>query len=164
MKIPQNFQQFQINELTPVKSSIAGFLELKHDKQGQLELKLPFRSAKELKTFNGDWHSNIQNEAIVKADRSTHEISFSLNREKLIREAFENPTNVRVNDSPNKFIVEFSSPNIAKPFHMGHLRSTIIGNFLSNLFTSINNNVVKMNYLGDYGTQFGFLKVGITHY
>lgn len=124
-------------------------------------MKLPFRNAKELKTVNGDWHSNIQHEAIVKVDRSTQEISFSLNREKVIRETFENPTNVRINDSPRKFIVEFSSPNIAKPFHMGHLRSTIIGNFLSNLFTSINNNVVKMNYLGDYGTQFGFLKVSI---
>lgn len=44
---------------------------------------------------------------------------------------------------------------------MGHLRSTIIGNFLSNLLAQINNKVIKMNYLGDYGTQFGFLKVGL---
>ena len=44
---------------------------------------------------------------------------------------------------------------------MGHLRSTIIGNFISNLLKITNNEVTRMNYLGDYGTQFGFLKLGI---
>lgn len=59
-----------------------------------------------------------------------------------------------------KIIVEFSSPNIAKPFHAGHLRSTIIGGFLANLYTVIGWDVVKMNYLGDWGKQYGLLANG----
>ncbi|KAL5333255.1 hypothetical protein BJX70DRAFT_403786 [Aspergillus crustosus] len=59
-----------------------------------------------------------------------------------------------------KIIVEFSSPNIAKPFHAGHLRSTIIGGFLANLYTVLGWDVTKMNYLGDWGKQYGLLANG----
>ncbi|KAK3935572.1 hypothetical protein QBC46DRAFT_367503 [Diplogelasinospora grovesii] len=59
-----------------------------------------------------------------------------------------------------KVIVEFSSPNIAKEFHAGHLRSTIIGAYISNLYESMGWEVVKLNYLGDWGKQFGLLAVG----
>ncbi|MCR5617992.1 MAG: arginine--tRNA ligase [Clostridiales bacterium] len=54
-------------------------------------------------------------------------------------------------------IVEFSSPNIAKPFHVGHAFTTIIGNSLSKIYDKLGYKVVKMNHLGDYGTQFGKL-------
>lgn len=52
-------------------------------------------------------------------------------------------------------IVEFSSPNIAKPFHIGHIRSTVIGNAIYKLYDFLNYNTVRINHLGDYGTQFG---------
>lgn len=54
-------------------------------------------------------------------------------------------------------IVEFSSPNIAKPFHIGHIRTTIIGNVLYNIYKFMGYNAIAINHLGDYGTQFGML-------
>lgn len=56
-----------------------------------------------------------------------------------------------------KVIVEYSAPNIAKPMHVGHLRSTIIGDALANVYEILGYNVVRWNYLGDWGTQFGKL-------
>lgn len=63
-----------------------------------------------------------------------------------------------------RIIVEFSSPNIAKPFHAGHLRSTIIGGFLANLYTVMGWDVIKMNYLGDWGKQYGLLANGFKRF
>ncbi|XP_078255933.1 putative arginine--tRNA ligase, mitochondrial [Rhinoraja longicauda] len=59
-----------------------------------------------------------------------------------------------------RVIVEFSSPNIAKKFHAGHLRSTIIGNFIANLKQALGDDVIRINYLGDWGLQFGLLGAG----
>ncbi|KAK9452360.1 uncharacterized protein V1518DRAFT_411051 [Limtongia smithiae] len=58
-----------------------------------------------------------------------------------------------------RVIVEFSSPNIAKPFHAGHLRSTIIGGFISSLHEHLGYDVIRINYLGDWGKQFGLLAI-----
>lgn len=63
-----------------------------------------------------------------------------------------------------KVVIEFSSPNIAKPFHAGHLRSTIIGGFLANLHEKLGWEVIRLNYLGDWGKQFGVLAVGFERY
>lgn len=52
-------------------------------------------------------------------------------------------------------VVEFSSPNIAKPFHIGHIRSTVIGNSINLIYNAIGYDVIRINHLGDYGTQFG---------
>ena len=56
-------------------------------------------------------------------------------------------------------VIVFSSPNIAKPFHIGHIRTTVIGNALYKIYDSQGYNVVRVNHLGDYGTQFGKLIV-----
>ncbi|KAF9900555.1 hypothetical protein EC991_007178 [Linnemannia zychae] len=63
-----------------------------------------------------------------------------------------------------KVIVEFSSPNIAKPFHAGHLRSTIIGSFVRNILQANGYDTLSMNYLGDWGKQYGLLAVGFERY
>lgn len=54
-----------------------------------------------------------------------------------------------------RITIDFSSPNIAKPFHIGHIRSTVIGNSLYKIFNFLGYDVVRINHLGDYGTQFG---------
>jgi len=56
-------------------------------------------------------------------------------------------------------VIDFSHPNIAKPFGVGHLRSTVIGNALANLYAFLGARVVKINHLGDWGKQFGLLDV-----
>lgn len=56
-------------------------------------------------------------------------------------------------------VIDFSSPNIAKPFHIGHIRTTVIGNALYKIYDSQGYNTVRINHLGDYGTQFGKLIV-----
>lgn len=63
-----------------------------------------------------------------------------------------------------RIIVEFSSPNIAKPFHAGHLRSTIIGGFIANLYEGAGWDVIRINYLGDWGKQYGMLALGFERY
>ena len=54
-----------------------------------------------------------------------------------------------------KVIVEYSSPNIAKPFHIGHIRSTVIGNSIYKIYDFLGYDAMRINHLGDYGTQFG---------
>lgn len=65
--------------------------------------------------------------------------------------------NYGANNSGNgkNILVEYSSPNIAKPFHIGHLRNTVIGSALYNIYKYLGYNTTGINHLGDYGTQFG---------
>jgi arginyl-tRNA synthetase len=65
---------------------------------------------------------------------------------------------------PRTFVVDYSSPNVAKPMHVGHLRSSIIGDALARLFRFLGHKVVTDNHLGDWGTQFGILLYGYKHY
>ncbi|XP_075751103.1 arginyl-tRNA synthetase, mitochondrial isoform X2 [Rhipicephalus microplus] len=62
------------------------------------------------------------------------------------------------------FVVDFSSPNVAKPFHVGHLRSTVLGHSLCNLLSFAGHHVTRLNYLGDWGTQCGLLIAGFSKY
>jgi len=63
-----------------------------------------------------------------------------------------------------KVIVEFSSPNIAKPFHIGHIRSTVIGNSIHKIYDFLGYDTITINHLGDYGTQFGKLIVAFKNW
>ena len=60
--------------------------------------------------------------------------------------------------------IDMSSPNIAKPMSMGHLRSTVIGNSIAKIMKKVGYNPIKINYLGDYGTQFGKLIAAYKHW
>jgi arginyl-tRNA synthetase len=59
-----------------------------------------------------------------------------------------------------KIVIDFSSPNVAKPMHVGHIRSTILGDALARIATFVGHEVVRDNHIGDWGTQFGMLLVG----
>jgi arginyl-tRNA synthetase len=87
------------------------------------------------------------------------------------RAALENPTSHTeaygtnpVEGGAKHMLIDFSSPNIAKPFHAGHLRSTIIGAVVANLFEAMGWKVTRLNYLGDWGTQYGLLSVGFDRF
>ncbi len=90
-------------------------------------------------------------------------INFFINREMLaksvIEDVFEKKDRYGSSNlgDNRKVLVEFSSPNIAKPFHIGHIRTTVIGNSLAKIYDFLGFDVVKINHLGDYGTQFGML-------
>ena len=87
-------------------------------------------------------------------------INFYINKNILTLEVFKQ---IESNEEYGKsklgngknIIVEYSSPNIAKPFHIGHLRTTLIGNALYNVYKYLGFNTTSINHLGDYGTQFG---------
>jgi len=74
-----------------------------------------------------------------------------------VQHILETLTNYGSNDSlrHQKIVIDFSGPNIAKHFGMGHLRGTMIGNALSNMYKALGANVTRVNHLGDWGTQFG---------
>jgi len=90
-------------------------------------------------------------------------VNFFINKKKLTEVTLE-----EVKDKQDKYgssdmgkgktvIVEYSSPNIAKPFHIGHIRTTVIGNALYKIYSFLGYDTVAINHLGDYGTQFGML-------
>src|SRR6185312_4840060 len=62
--------------------------------------------------------------------------------------------------TPETVVVDFSSPNVAKPMHVGHIRSTILGDALARLLRLLGHKVITDNHIGDWGTQFGMLLHG----
>ena len=92
-------------------------------------------------------------------------INFFVNKENLVKEVLNEISRqdeygkAKIGEGRN-IVIDYSAPNIAKPFHIGHLRSTVIGGALSNIYKYLGYNVTGINHLGDYGTQFGKLIEG----
>lgn len=92
-------------------------------------------------------------------------INFYTNKAIFVAEVLKNVFQQKENYGKSNFgkgrniVIDYSSPNVAKPFHIGHLRSTVIGNALYNIFNCIGYKSVGINHLGDWGTQFGKLIV-----
>ncbi|KAH8369380.1 hypothetical protein KR009_009244, partial [Drosophila setifemur] len=92
---------------------------------------------------------------------STAKLEFHLQPQVFVEHLLGNNASPHTETLSEHVVVEYSSPNIAKPFHVGHLRSTIIGNVLSNLHQHLGYRTTRLNYLGDWGTQFGLLALGV---
>lgn len=71
---------------------------------------------------------------------------------------------VRPVETARRYVVDFSSPNVAKPMHVGHLRSTVIGDALCRTLRFLGHEVISDNHLGDWGTQFGMIIYGYKHF
>lgn len=90
-------------------------------------------------------------------------INFFLNKRKTVENIINGVLNEKdkyansdIGNGKN-IVIDYSAPNIAKPFGVGHLRSTVIGNAIKNIYKKLGYNVIGINYLGDCGTQFGKL-------
>ena len=106
-------------------------------------------------------------ELIEKVDIAGGYLNFYISSKIFTKEVLEQINNerfgVEAEDEKNKeknIVIDYSAPNIAKPFHIGHLRSTVIGAALYNIYKYLGYNVIGINHLGDYGTQFGKLIEG----
>lgn len=130
-----------------------------------------FRLAKELKKAPQIIATEIKEKIevdeaqITKIDVVGGYLNFFINKELLAKEVLSEISNSEEYGKSEKgngknIIVEYSAPNIAKPFHIGHLRTTVIGAALYNVYKYLGYNTIGMNHLGDYGTQFGKLIEG----
>lgn len=123
--------------------------------------KAPTLIAQEIKEKIDITNSNIDKIEIVGGY-----INFYIKKEKIIETVIQEIDSKKENygksnEGNNKnIVIDYSSPNIAKPFHIGHLRSTVIGGALYNIYKFLGYNSIGINHLGDYGTQFGKLIEG----
>lgn len=107
---------------------------------------------------------------IEKIENINAYINFFLNKEILVKEVLSKVLlekenyGIERNKDKGNIVIDYSSPNIAKPFHVGHLRSTVIGNSLYRIFEALGYNCIGVNHLGDWGTQFGKLIVAYHKY
>ena len=110
----------------------------------------------------------MNSEILERVDIVGGYLNFYVSSKLFTKEVLEQISNnakfgVETEDEKNKeknIVIDYSAPNIAKPFHIGHLRSTVIGAALYNIYKYLGYNVIGINHLGDYGTQFGKLIEG----
>ncbi len=126
-----------------------------------------FRLAKELKKVPNIIAEEIKDKLdiigtdIEKVEIAGGYINFTISKLEIAKVTLEEISNKKSEygksdlGSNKTIIVEYSSPNIAKPFHIGHLRTTLIGRALYNMYQYLGYNTIGINHLGDYGTQFG---------
>ncbi|MBR4260819.1 MAG: arginine--tRNA ligase [Clostridia bacterium] len=109
----------------------------------------------------------LNNEIIEKVDVVSGYLNFFVNKETLAKTILaEIDANSEYGKSSigngKNIVIDYSAPNIAKPFHIGHLRSTVIGGALYKIYKYLGYNTIGVNHLGDYGTQFGKMIEGYT--
>ena len=130
-----------------------------------------FRLAKELKKAPQEIakeiasNINISKEVIENVEVVGGYLNFYVNKNLLTNEVIKEISSKEEVGSSNigngkTIVIDYSSPNIAKPFHIGHLKTTVLGGALYNIYKHLGYKVIGVNHLGDYGTQFGKLIEG----
>lgn len=161
-----------ISKTIPIEEDLIGYIEIPKDpKMGDYAFPC-FRLAKELKKSPIMIANEIKEKIIInekyveKIDVVNGYLNFYINKQTLIGEVIRETKKQKGDYGSSKegegknIIVEYSSPNIAKPFHIGHLRTTVIGRALYNIYQFLGYHVIGINHLGDWGTQFGKLIEG----
>lgn len=154
------------------KEDLKDYIEIPKDtKMGDYALPC-FKLAKEMKKspviIANEIKEKIEmpNKYISKIEAVNGFLNIFINNEMLIENVLDEMESKKENygssniGNGKNIIVEYSSPNIAKPFHVGHLRTTVIGRALYNMYKFLGYNTIGINHLGDWGTQFGKLIEG----
>lgn len=161
----------QIAKATQLESNtLEGYIEIpKDNKNGDYAFPC-FRLAKELKKAPQIIANEIKEkieieEPVEKIEIAGGYLNFYINKETITKQVLkqiEEQENYGKSTIGNgkSIVIDYSAPNIAKPFHIGHLRSTVIGAALYNIYKQLGYNTIGINHLGDYGTQFGKLIEG----
>ncbi len=129
-----------------------------------------FRLAKEFRKSPNDIAKDLASKLqpsdwVASIDSMGGYVNFFVNKKRWAESMIERVMSEKENFGRSDFgqkkntIIEFSSPNIAKPFHIGHIRTTVIGHSLFKIYDFLGFNALAFNHLGDYGTQFGKLIV-----
>ena len=162
-----------ISKVTNInQKEIKSFIEIPKD-EANGDFAFPcFRLAKELKQSPVNIANNIKENIVVdkdiidKIDVVSGYLNFYVSKTNLVKAVISKFDSQKEDYGKSNIgegktvIVEYSSPNIAKPFHIGHLKTTIIGNSLYKLYKYLGFNTIGINHLGDYGTQFAKLIEG----
>ena len=170
----KNFKQIiakQISKTIEINAKeLEGYIETPKDsKNGDYAFPC-FRLAKELRKAPPAIADEIKEkieltDEIEKVEVAGGYLNFFINKSTLAEEVLGEISKTEqygksiVGEGKN-IVIDYSAPNIAKPFHIGHLRSTVIGGALYNIYKYLGYNVTGVNHLGDYGTQFGKLIEG----
>lgn len=147
-----------LNLLEQPKSSDLGDIAFPAFSLAKVERKAP-------QAIAADIAEKIDQSAFEKVVATGPYVNFFLNKSKIsdqvIKSVIEAGADYGQQDEGHgqNITIDLSSPNIAKPFSVGHLRSTVIGDALSNIFRKMGYNTIKINHLGDWGKQFGLLMV-----
>ena len=161
----------EISNATQIdKAEIKGYIEVpKNTENGDYAFPC-FNLAKTLKKAPQVIAEEIKDklkieEPIEKLEIAGGYLNFYISKTQIIKQALENVENPenfgkgKIGKGKN-IVIDYSSPNIAKPFHIGHLKTTVIGGALYRIYKYLGYNVTGINHLGDYGTQFGKLIEG----
>ena len=170
----KNFKQIIAKQISKTininEKELESYIETPKDSQNGDYAFPCFRLAKELRKAPPAIASEIQEkleltDEIEKVEVAGGYLNFFINKASLAEEVLGEISKVeqygesKVGKDKN-IVIDYSAPNIAKPFHIGHLRSTVIGGALYNIYKYLGYNVTGVNHLGDYGTQFGKLIEG----